>query len=447
MDIIVAAGLGGGSLVYTNVHKRAHSKLFEKGWPEEITALELDQYYQRVAQMLGVGTVPEDFKRSHLRLSLLEEAVREDPKSVYQTKKVEKASLAVRFGREGEDFVNEYGAVQRGCNGCGMCIAGCREGAKNTLDLNYLKVAENSGAEIVTEHEAIAIEQDGRGYKVICRRTKELDQVVFYADKVVLAAGTLGTNRLLLRCKHLYKTLPRISDRLGENFSANADLFAALLGTSRKIEQSGTSVSALADYWPKDEFLILEGILPTALPKQIQLPIFWLTLLFDYSKQVRNFFRSLGRRPLLKTISDRQTLLSHVALLFLMGKDASNGSLKIDKQGDLQLEWSNQQSLILIRKMVGAAQEIAKRLDSWLVVNPAWWLKRRLSTVHPLGGAAMADSRDLGVVSASGEVFGYPGLYVADGAIIPSALGVPPSATIAALAERISDKIIGLLDK
>ncbi|MEW6732019.1 MAG: GMC family oxidoreductase [Acidobacteriota bacterium] len=440
MDVIVAAGLGGGSLIYTNIQQRAHTDAFTQGWPAEITRSSLDPYYDLVEQMLRPALAPTG-SRTALATAAQAAGI---------ANRLAQPRLAICWETPGKDLFNEFGARQRGCTGCGLCVLGCCEGAKNTLDLNYLKVAEDRGALLLPGHEAIGIATVAVGYQVDCQVHNEqgtTEHRQFIAPRLVIAAGTLGSNQLLLRSKFILKTLPALSNALGKNFSGNGDFFAAALGTSMAIERSGPSVTAMLDYWPEGRFLLLEGIVPELFGEKMARPITALSRLYNYRKHLDNFWRQWFGKPLRSTLPDynRTTALAHTLLFFLMGVDASDGELSLDKQGRLTLAWHNRGSLPLFRTMIRELGKLAKGLDAWLILSPSWWLGRRLATVHPLGGCAMSDDPAKGVVSPAGEVYGYPGLYVADGSLMPRAIGVPPSATIAALAERIAARLIETL--
>ena len=120
------------------------------------------------------------------------------------------------------------------------------------------------------------------------------------------------------------------------------------------------------------------------------------------------------------------------------GVDAGNGELVLQK-GNLDLKWDIEQSLALFETILAKHKELAKRTGGHPFPLPTWLLGHELITPHPLGGCNMGSSADQGVVDHKGKVFGYDNLYVADGAIVPRPLGVNPSRTIAALAERIAD--------
>ena len=125
-----------------------------------------------------------------------------------------------------------------------------------------------------------------------------------------------------------------------------------------------------------------------------------------------------------------------------MGTDAADGVMKL-KDEELDLQWDSKNSRRMFREMERALKKLTRGIGGTYITSPLWkWPARKLLTAHPLGGCRMADSMKEGVVNQYGEVWGYPNLYIADGSIIPKALSVNPSMTIAALAERISEHIV-----
>ncbi len=164
---------------------------------------------------------------------------------------------------------------------------------------------------------------------------------------------------------------------------------------------------------------------------------------------LRNYvFRWLGFKTHSRIAADIAGVLqgtgivSHALMLLVVGRDASDGIMQVDSQGRLRVLWDNRRSMPLFNNIVRTLREVTRALGGRFVVNPTWrWPMRKPTTVHPLGGCVLGDDRDTGVVNQWGEVFGYPNLFVADGSIIPRALGTNPSLTITALAERIAEHI------
>ncbi len=316
-----------------------------------------------------------------------------------------------------------------------MCAVGCHVHAKNTLDLNYLRLAAQHGAEIFSLHEAQTIEPVPEGYRVrfVSRNVgRHSDWVT--AKRVVVAAGTLGTNRLLLRARDFHRTLPGLSPRLGEGFSDNGDFFGAVHGAGDVQPAHGPSVTTLLDF-TREGYVVLEGGLPEFLVDRLEQPARWLLAAWHAWRKASRLW---GGKP---TPPAQARAFDSILPLFLMGRDAADGRLRLGRKGQLRIEWHNRQSRALFRRMQKQVRELGRALDGLTVSSLTWLLRLHLFGVHPLGGCALAESPERGVVNEAGKVFGYPGLFVVDGSIVPAALGVPPSMTIAALAEKIAQEI------
>jgi cholesterol oxidase len=231
--IVSGSGVGGGSLGYANTLYRARPAFFRDPQWAGLSSweAELAPHYDTAEWMLGVTEYPDEGPADLLLKELGEEL------GVAETYKPTR--VGVYFGEPGEEvddpFFGGEGPARRGCTQCGSCMVGCRHGAKNTLVKNYLWFAERLGAEILPEREVSEIEPIGAadgsdGYRVTTehpgawvRRRKR----TFTARGVVVAAGALGTNRLLARCK-LGGSLPRISDRLGALVRTNSESILAV---------------------------------------------------------------------------------------------------------------------------------------------------------------------------------------------------------------------------
>lgn len=438
MKVIVTAGVGGGSLVYTNVQKIPLPAAFA-GWPEPISLDTLRPYYERVQEMLEPQPIPHEltrihaFQASHVRAGLLG--------------RVERPSLAVRWGEGEEERLNRFGASQKSCNLCGQCVLGCDRHAKNTLDLTYLKRAESLGADIRPLCQVVRMAPRLPGYEVFFRRLSEsgearddaLERV--YAESVYLAAGSLGTTELLLRCRDRDATLPNLSLRLGQGWSANGDFFAGLLDSRIPIEPTvGPSVAAAYEALGPEGFYALEGAIPSPIVAQRRRLLrvasrLVSALRFSWAKRVGS---PESRAPEFAcTDAEMVELLRHMGVFFLMGRDSSDGRLRLDNRGALDLDWNPRESELLFNRMRRYLQELGRAYGGWMLAPETWWLPGGPATVHPLGGCGMGREASEGVVDPFGRVFGYENLFICDGSIFPRALGVPPSMTIAALTEYI----------
>jgi cholesterol oxidase len=472
-DSVVASGLGGGSLIYANVllrkdeHWFVHDEPFgDKGsesWP--VTRADLDPHYDAVEEMLGATPYPfEHPAYAHTPKTIAMRDAATELGLDWQLPPLG-ISFAAKPGAEpaldqpivDAAYGNVHGAARRTCQLSGECDLGCNSGAKNTLDHTYLSAARYHGADLRTLHEVWNIRQrPGGGYAVdhVCHdgtpgvRTIE-------CDRLILAAGTFGTTYLLLRSRG---ELPGLSSALGHRFSGNGDLLAFLLrakdrSRTREIDASHgpviTSAIRLADE--------LDGTAEAGRGAYIQdggHPGFvdWLAEGADMRRNVMRASRFVINRiwalltrdsNMSAEISDlfRDTDLSASSLPLLgMGRDVPDGRLRL-RGGKLDVQWSAKASAEHFDRLETTMQRIADVLGAEYSGLPAW-LGKRFITVHPLGGAAMGHHPDEGVCDGYGEVFGHPGLFIADGAAMPGPVGANPSLTIAALADRLSTRLL-----
>ena len=480
MTVAQGAGVGGGSLIYANVCVDAAPEVFARGWPAEITADELAPHYARVAEMLGARPVPAGQRTARFRL--LQEAAQ--AAGVHE--RVRELPLAVTFdpewrydldepfhGRHSRPWRNAHGQVQGTCVHCGQCDIGCQVRAKNTLDLNYLAVAERHGAEIRPLHLAVALEPDDGGWCVHFDRLEGGRRVrgSERARRVVLAAGSIGTTELLLRGRDEHHTLPALPPFLGRNWSSNADFLTPARYRGRAVSPThGPTITGAIDFRDgadgAPQFFIEDGGLPNLLaafgdprgphgrrttimagalravaapgaPKPLSLR--HSVALARVNPQLTPLTRAVGR------FIGSGDPMSGTMPWFAQGVDAGDGRLYLGRRWlapwrrTLKMRWDIAQSRPVIEAIVAMHRRLTEATGGELAVPPSWTWLHALITPHPLGGCNIGTSRADGVVSHTGEVFGHPGLFVLDGAIVPRPVGCNPSKTIAALAERASE--------
>jgi cholesterol oxidase len=450
IDVIQASGVGGGSLVYFNVHKRAKKEIFEQPqWPRGVRRETLDPFYDRAKAMLEAQPLsPPAGLPLPTRTRTMIAAGRETgglPELV---------DICVYTGPE---RVNPYsGIAQSPCVYCGNCMLGCHVHAKNTLDLNYLPLAEKSGAEVYSLHEVQGIEplsSPKDSYKVAFRRfgfpsdvNAESGSVI--GRSVIIAAGTLGSTELLLKCRDAHRTLPNLSARLGARFSGNGDALIPLtIDTPQEIDDAwGPSITAGMDCSTDAHQIYLEDL---GVPD----PFFWYAQGLPTPSKVRNVWRVL-KEYLFAAIGSREEALPAIefrrlfegglvrSMLYLgMGTDDADGQMSL-RNGRIDIVWSKTSSRKMFDEMEQALKRISEAMNGKYRSSPLWdWPLRKLLTAHPLGGCAMSESKAGGVVNEFGEVWDYPNLHVIDGSIIPTALAINPSATISALAERAAARL------
>lgn len=441
------AGVGGGSLIYANVSVPAEPFVFETGWPEEITYGELAQHYVTVGRMLDVQEIPAGQETARLQL------VREAAHAIGDGGRFRKLPLAVRFdpgwsysGAEPNDAsrsrftTNAFGRQQGTCIHCGNCDIGCPVAARNTLDLNYLAVAEDQGADIRALHLVHNIEKaNGQGYRVHYHCLDSGRRGTATATRVIVAAGSLGSTELLLRCRDEHKSLPDISQRLGHGWCANGDFLTPAIFENRGVAPTlGPTITCAIDYLDGADagsrYFVEDGGFPDVVANLMRASL----------RQKRGFGSTLLYmvwRQVLRGKLKGRNAMSDLMPWFGQGIDAPGGVMKLRRQWfrrhqRLMLDYDISPSKPVVQAMINRHIQLSRAIGGEPVVPPSWRWFKYLVTPHPLGGCNMGRSAESGVVDHKGEVFGYPNLHVLDGSIVPRALGLNPSRTIAALAER-----------
>lgn len=437
-----AAGYGGGSLVYANVAMRPPEEVFAKSWPEPYSRAALEPYYDLVAHMLDVRPVQADPRTGELppktRLMAQAAGLLGHDDGFFHP------NLAVRFKERGP---NRFGVIQGPCTFSGQCDIGCNEGAKNTLDLNYLALAEQHGATVGTLTEAVHIARAGEGYQVRLREYghpglgREGVERQVTARYVFVCAGALGTTELLLRSRDQYHTLPDLPPALGEGYSGNGD-FLSFGDGLRDLAEPGngptiTTAALLHTGTTAEEqwFVLEEGGYSEQLAKLVRslhvsrLPAYAARLVGTSARRVLGSARDLGA-----TLDDGA---ARTAVLLAMGNDRADGRIELRGPGHrLHVTWDVTRTSPLYEAERAVSGQVVRALGGRPFGTPTWRLFRQPVTVHNLGGARMGSDPETGVVDTEGEVFGHRGLYVLDGAALPGATGANPSSTIAAVAER-----------
>jgi cholesterol oxidase len=454
MSVAAGAGVGGGSLVYANVSCVPPDSAFAHGWPAEITAAELAGYFDRVGDFMEVQTVPDNQWTPRMtlmrdaanaagfgnRFKKLELAVRFDPQWPYATHTAGDTAAS-------KPVTNKHGAPQGTCVHLGNCDIGCDVRARNTLDLNYLYVAENRhGVDVRPLHLVDVIEPLSDGsYRVHYDNIVSGQRVAGYevGKRVILAAGSLGSTELLLRNRDIHQTLPDVSGFLGKNWSSNGDFLTPAFYPHRAPQPStGPTIASAIDFQDASQggqtFWIEDGGFPNLLS----------SYLLNKSRDPAISFRFKLVLQSLQQFCRNANAFENIMPWFAQGLDAGNGVLGLTPSGPgpgdgrLRLQWDVAQSQAVIERIIDMHKRLAERTGGVPLVPPTWSLSRDLITPHPLGGCCAGNTANDGVVNHAGEVFNYPRLFVIDGAMIPRPIGVNPSRTIAALAERCSHLMV-----
>lgn len=490
IDTVTAAVLGGGSQIYANVFLRAPEAVFDEGWPATLGRGALAPYYDVAQQVLGARTVPPaegPGDRRYIRRTEQFQAFAREAKLPTAM-----ADICVYFGNDytyrngaeplplGMQQANRYGALQTSCTYCGECDIGCNVQAKNSVDLNYLHVARRrhqlalrtqAGVErIVPLDSAHADDSEGdgsHGYRVYFRDLQSGEMRDVTAQRVTVSAGTLGTTELLLRCRDVHRSLPRLSSRLGRQFSGNGDFLAFAIDGKKEVNSTyGPVITQYTDHHlfkdlRRDQaFLLEDASYPTQVgwaaaalgPMMNPFQMLWQTCKQVLAYAIDRYYpgRKSSRVGYLMQKLFAHDLSQYSAVLLCMGLDNAQGVLRLNKDGYLHIDWPQESN----RPLYDAILQLGERFTRFIGARhylplPTWlWPVKNNVTVHPLGGCALADSPEQGVVSARqgsrGQVFGYQGLYVVDGSLMPTALGANPAATIAALAEWIAHDLTGM---
>ncbi|MGW5260425.1 GMC oxidoreductase [Microbispora sp. NPDC004025] len=479
-DSVVASGLGGGSLIYANVMLRkdedwfVHEQALPDGgyesWP--VTRADLDPHYDAVERMIGVAPYPLSHPGFDGTLKTL--AMRDAAAELGLDWRLPPLAVSFAPSPDAEPcqgvpvaaaaYGNLHGVPRRTCRLCGECDIGCNDGAKNSLDHTYLSAARHHGADLRALHEVRRVRpRVGGGYDVqYVEHMPRGDDTAedgdapprstgphtISCDRLVLAAGTYGTSHLLLKNRAAF---PGLSAALGTRFCGNGDMLAFLLRATdrtrtRPIRASRgpviTSAIRLDDGADGRGAYIEDGGYPEFV---------------DYLAEGATMGPGRVARFLLRRLRNIVTHdtnlsaeiadligrgeLSGTSLPLLgMGRDVPDGRLRL-RDGRLDVEWTAETSEDYFDRVRAIMRRIGDVLGAEYADSPPWW-RKRVMTVHPLGGAPMGLHPGEGVCDAYGEVFGFPGLYVADGAALPGPVGANPSLTIAALADRMCSRIL-----
>lgn len=447
LGVVAASGLGGGSLVYANVLlRKPRDTFFEVGpkglgskpWP--VSYDDLEAHYTRVERLIGVNPFPvtSPAGRSNARVAAMQRAAQHTKMTWHP------APLAVEFDATKLDGHREP------CNFCSECLMGCNRGSKNTLDLTLIARAQALGLEVRTLAEVRVIRRNGNdGYLVSyldhtpqsSAGGKRLLTRSVCSPRVVLAAGTLNSTYLLL---HSRPHLGPIGPALGTRFNGNGDVLAFGWGSTVDLEpHRGTVITSVLT---ADRYTIQDGGIPNYLA-------WWLDGL-NAAGFIPRFFKLQSQRRIASALGTYRSnigssagalfaspqALSRQLALVSAGFEPATGVLHLNRRGKLDLKWDASSAKHYYSDLRNRLKEAhgawnGRSLDLHTL------LPGRISTVHPLGGCPMGTDPKTSVVSPLGEVHGNPGLYVADGSIFPSSVGVNPALTIGAVADRIADRM------
>ena len=436
---VVAAGVGGGSLVYANIHIRPDPVVFDDPrWPATFTRAKLDPYYNRVAARMGVAPVPADIALP--KRDAFQKAAAVMGRPIFDP------DQAVRWSGPDVDG-------RRPCQLVAECEFGCQYGAKQTLDFTYLADAERDGAQVRPEVSVSHVSPEaGGGYRVHFTDLASGAESSVVGARVILSAGTLGTAEILFRSRDGAKTLPNVSQRLGRGYSGNGDFLGSVQNSKWDLEPwRGPDVTSVMKFFDEPPRFTMAA--PTfnqpvmrVLASRGQVEGAALRLIapaWPLLKQAVSmaFHSGLLSRPL-AIPGPHAGDAARMTNLFAIGQDNANGQMRFS--GDrLDIEWAYaDENKALVDRMGQAMRDVAAAYGGTFAPLVSWTAFQRILTVHSLGGCALSADPASGVVSLDGQVHGYPGLFVADGSVIPTSIGFHPCMTISAVAERISDAVV-----
>ncbi len=436
--ILSGVGVGGGSLVYANTHMMPPDAFFNnpvwaglKDWKNVLAP-----YYETARFMLG----SEKYKKENSEDLVLKEIAEEMGRG-HTYGRVD--HVGVYLGdpkKEVDPYFKGLGPKRKGCIECAGCMVGCRYEAKNTLDKNYLWFAENLlGATVLAETETIRIEvQEDQTYKILTRTSTGFikNTQTFTANGIVVSGGVLGTLDLLLKQKHVHKTLPNLSDKLGHNLLTNSEMLSGVVAADRKLNH-GLAISTVFN--PDEHTHIELCKFPDKSGAMIRLAtmaagngnplVRTLKMLGNILTHPVDFLRSLFQRNVAKNsviFLIMQSLPNAMRMKLKRGLFGHSLSFKNDSGEKVPSYIPIGQEVLY--KYAAKVNGVPQNAFSEVVFGLA-------STAHILGGCPMGKTKEEGVVNENFEVHGYKNFYILDGSIVPCNLGVNPSLTITALSE------------
>ena len=447
VGIVRGIGVGGGSLVYAAVLLEPKTAFYQDPTWKNLSSdwqTELAPHYHTAKYMLGVNENPyqdiqDDWLQKTANIMGAAESYDVVPQGIF-------------FGNPNKDvedpILDNQGPKRRGCNLCGRCITGCAQGAKNSLDKNYLYLAEQKGVKIFAETKVTHLEQlaaTPKGYRIHTVHPWKKNQAsVIKAKHVILSAGVIGTLEVLFASRDHYQTLPNISQALGEHIRTNSKAIVTVVSNDPTTDVThGTTISS--HFYADDKTHITQNRFPAsynfmrfymgpmvndAKPLSRSLKTIK-ELIFHPVKSTKgwrgsDWFKQVSVLTVMQQ-ADNELRFTYGRSLFKLGRLGLKSQLAKGERAPSYIPQANQAAQVFAEVSNGIAQNVLLESVGNLSI-----------TAHILGGAVMAEKPEDGVIDKYHQVFGYEGLYVMDGSAIPVNVGVNPSLTITALAERFA---------
>jgi len=438
--VLSGAGVGGGSLVYANTLYEPHDAFYSDPQWSDVTdwKTELKPFYATAQRMLGVTDAHADTPADHVMREVARELGVEDT--------FHPSRIGVFLGEAGVEVDDPYfggaGPRRAGCTSVGACMIGCNQNAKNTLDKNYLYLAEQAGASVHADTEVVDVEQLPSGRWMISTQRpgprSGRDKKVFFADQVVFSAGALGTTRLLLSLADKGR-LPHASEQIGRLVRTNSEVLLGATAHTTEVDYShGVAITSSIHPSPHTH------IEPVRYLKGSSVMGFLGTLLTDGGPGMPRplrYFVNIFRHPIqwFHSMSVRKWAERSIILLVMQSYD--NSLQLFRKRGIFRTRLVSRQGRgdpnpTFIPVANEAAKIAAKAMDGNPMSSINEVLLNRPTTAHILGGAPVGADPSMGVIDPYHRLFGHPTVHVVDGSAVGANLGVNPSLTITAMSER-----------
>ncbi|MCB9226029.1 MAG: GMC family oxidoreductase [Chitinophagales bacterium] len=448
VSVISGAGVGGGSLVYANTLPVPKKAFYNSGSWAQLKDWEnvLQPYYKTALKMLGAT------KNTWLGDSDM--VVKEVAKRLGKEDKFEPTNVAVYFGEAGKEVPDPYfngkGPTRTGCTHCGACMTGCRYNAKNTLDKNYLHLAQQLGAEIWAEKEIIDVvplsNNGSEGYEITIRTSTSFikKKQKIRSKGIIFSGGVIGTVKLLLQLKKK-GSLPNLSNQLGNLIRTNNEALIPVtsINTKGKDYSKGLAIGSILH---TDENTHLEPCRyapGSGFWRVLMLPmVSGNNIFYRITKTIINFLKKPVR--FIRLVFVRDWAKNSPIILFMQTIDST---LKFSLNGIGRMN-SKVSTGAKPSPFIKEAHDIAHQFADIIDGEPTNLSLETLfgipSTAHILGGCVMGKTEKEGVVNEKSEVFGYQNMLVCDGSTISANPGVNPSLSITAISEHAMAQIMPL---
>lgn len=419
-------GVGGGSLVYAGVLLQPTDHAFDHpGWAGVDWRTELTPHYRRAASLLG--------RQPNPTVGAQDRWLREAARTL--------------------DVLPSYRPTPQGidfdvCTSCGRCLTGCDVGAKRSVDRTHLASAEAAGAQVLPEHRVSHLSAlAGGGYRVHIRHSfRPQHRRTVTAREVVLAAGVLGTTQVLLASRDRFGSLPALPSSLGRHVRTNSEAFVVILQPDASVDVShGPTISS--EFWADATTHVTNNRVP---PSYGYMRPFMSPLADSATRagRIREALVGAARTPLALTraMAARDW---HRRLTLVTVMQAEDNAIELTyrrRAGRWALSSRLPSGARRAPTHLPQANAVARAVADASGGEPyGIWLDSvlgRSATAHILGGAVVGDDPHQSVLTTDHEVHGHPGLYVVDGSAVPANLGVNPSLTITAMAERAMARLV-----